>query len=158
MTFACARRLPFCAFCGGSLARRSRYLLTLPLAGHPTLGWHATKECTARDRFQVRAICKRAVILELDESNREQVEYEFSRFTSVRQADDAHGFVVNVMCRDEAAHIARTGNVDGVTYPRVAAGGEWRRLLRRIARDAQDAVDQVRADRCGVGINSGDWE
>jgi hypothetical protein len=45
-----ARRLPLCAWCGGTLARQARVLVTWErLRQKPVVGWHLISDCANRD-------------------------------------------------------------------------------------------------------------
>ena len=45
-----ARRLPLCAWCGGTLARQARVIMTWErLRPRPAIGWHGMSDCTAKD-------------------------------------------------------------------------------------------------------------
>ena len=45
-----ARRLPLCAWCGGTLARQARVIVTWDRLPHkPVVGWHLMSDCTISD-------------------------------------------------------------------------------------------------------------
>lgn len=44
------KRLPLCAWCGGTLARQARVVMTWErLKPRPVIGWHGMSDCTVRD-------------------------------------------------------------------------------------------------------------
>ena len=69
-----ARRLPYCAWCGKSLAHSARMLIEFEFPGKPTIGWHI-KSCDRQDpEFPKGAICFAGALVNLvEQRGRERV-------------------------------------------------------------------------------------